>query len=234
MKKIIYRTAALLLAGILLCGLGFPVLAVSAPDLTVKGSVRLELKDTEGRVEEGGSVTLYRAASVKSGGSGLYWEYTDAFSGCGSSLESADLEGLAADLAAYARQKKIEGVTKTAGKDGIISFEELSVGLYLCVQEKTAEGWEAFLPFLISLPQENEEGYLYHIDASPKLELNRETDRKPPESPAPPKKSPGSSSPKPSVLPQTGQLWWPVPLLACAGLALFLVGWLRRGGRNEE
>ena len=29
-------------------------------------------------------------------------------------------------------------------------------------------------------------------------------------------------------LPQTGQLWWPVPLLALTGSFLFLVGWLRR------
>lgn len=31
-------------------------------------------------------------------------------------------------------------------------------------------------------------------------------------------------------LPQTGQLWWPVPLLLCAGLALLIVGLLRRRG----
>ena len=29
-------------------------------------------------------------------------------------------------------------------------------------------------------------------------------------------------------LPQTGQLWWPVPLLAGAGLLLYVYGWLRR------
>lgn len=29
-------------------------------------------------------------------------------------------------------------------------------------------------------------------------------------------------------LPQTGQLWWPVPLLALTGSFLFLAGWLRR------
>jgi hypothetical protein len=28
-------------------------------------------------------------------------------------------------------------------------------------------------------------------------------------------------------LPQTGLLWWPIPFLAIAGLALFIVGWLR-------
>lgn len=29
-------------------------------------------------------------------------------------------------------------------------------------------------------------------------------------------------------LPQTGQLWWPVPLLAGAGILLYVYGWLRR------
>lgn len=37
-----------------------------------------------------------------------------------------------------------------------------------------------------------------------------------------------------SKLPQTGQLWWPVPVLACAGVALVLVGLARRrAGKNE-
>lgn len=37
-------------------------------------------------------------------------------------------------------------------------------------------------------------------------------------------------------LPQTGQLWWPVPLLAGAGLALLALGWrlLRRGGSDGQ
>lgn len=35
-------------------------------------------------------------------------------------------------------------------------------------------------------------------------------------------------------LPQTGQLWWPVPILAMSGFVLLLVGWLRRKeSRNE-
>ena len=32
-------------------------------------------------------------------------------------------------------------------------------------------------------------------------------------------------------LPQTGMLWWPVPVLACGGMVLFLIGWSR--GRHE-
>lgn len=36
-----------------------------------------------------------------------------------------------------------------------------------------------------------------------------------------------STTPVPD-LPQTGQTWWPVPLLAGAGLVLFMVGWLKQ------
>ena len=37
-----------------------------------------------------------------------------------------------------------------------------------------------------------------------------------------------------TTLPQTGLLWWPVPLLAAGGMALFLIGWLRRRRDEEE
>lgn len=37
-----------------------------------------------------------------------------------------------------------------------------------------------------------------------------------------------------SRLPQTGQLWWPVPVLALAGMLLFGIGWYKEhGGKNE-
>lgn len=45
----------------------------------------------------------------------------------------------------------------------------------------------------------------------------------------------GNTPPDPAKnLPQTGVLWWPVPLLACGGAGLFLMGWiLRRRGENN-
>jgi len=41
-------------------------------------------------------------------------------------------------------------------------------------------------------------------------------------------------TPKPT-LPQTGQLWWPIPILLTAGLVLVLFGvMLRRGDDYED
>ena len=40
--------------------------------------------------------------------------------------------------------------------------------------------------------------------------------------------------PRGGKLPQTGQLWWPVPVLLLAGLVLVIVGLLRRKEDNYE
>ena len=42
------------------------------------------------------------------------------------------------------------------------------------------------------------------------------------------------NTPDDSKLPQTGQLWWPVPLLSIAGLFLILMGLLLSRGKNNE
>lgn len=47
---------------------------------------------------------------------------------------------------------------------------------------------------------------------------------------------PGTSTTptKPGKLPQTGQLWWPVPVLLCAGLLCLVIGIIRRRGCQDE
>ena len=62
----------------------------------------------------------------------------------------------------------------------------------------------------------------------------------PPEDPEDPV-SPGNpdnpvspENPKNPVLPQTGQLWWPVPVILADGLLLVVVGMIRRKGEHDE
>lgn len=57
----------------------------------------------------------------------------------------------------------------------------------------------------------------------------------PPGEPPPPDTPPPPEGPPPEPpLPQTGQLWWPVPALLAAGLLLIVFGLIRRRGEHES
>lgn len=60
-----------------------------------------------------------------------------------------------------------------------------------------------------------------------------DTPTPPPDTPPTPSDTP-SDTPKQPTLPQTGQLWWPVPLLTAAGLLLIVAGLVRRRGTADE
>lgn len=49
-----------------------------------------------------------------------------------------------------------------------------------------------------------------------------------------PTPAPTSTPDDAPTLPQTGQLWWPVPVLAAAGLLLLLIGCIRKRGAGDE
>ena len=138
-------------------------------------------------------------------------------------IESPELAGKLAKL-----EKKLTPVTAdpvTVGKDGNATFSDLTFGLYLVVQKTAASGYGKTKPFLVSLPYLYEGEYQYDVASQPKTDLEREV--KP--------TSPPSSGGGGGKLPQTGQLWWPVPLLTCAGLGCIAVGlFRRREDRNED
>jgi hypothetical protein len=108
--------------------------------------------------------------------------------------------------------------------DGKATFSGLSTGLYLIVQEESANGFSKMDAFLVSVPYMENGEYRYHVTAAIKSEVERETE---PTDPPP-------TEDEDSKLPQTGQLNWPVPLMVVAGLALFVVGWVLCFGKKRE
>lgn len=111
-------------------------------------------------------------------------------------------------------------------KDGKATFNGLSTGLYLIVQNKAADGFSKMDAFLVSVPYMEDGEYRYHVTATIKSELERE--------PEPELTDPPSTEPDDPKLPQTGQLNWPVPVLAVSGLAVFVLGWYLRFGRKKD
>lgn len=199
--------------------------AYDVPDLSREGSVSVTMKEGETAVS-GGTLTLYRVGDIYEDNGNYSFVLSGDFSGSKESLEDIQSATLAKSLADYAKNNKLTGITQIIGNDGKTVFTNLELGLYLLVQNKAAQGYNAVDPFLVSLPMMEDGTYIYNVDASPKVSTLQTTTTRPtkPTQPA----ATTSTGTIITKLPQTGQLNWPIPVLVIAGLFLFSAGWIMR------
>ena len=138
-----------------------------------------------------------------------------AFADCDwSALTAGRMNEKARELAQH---KPVYDQTAAADAQGLVSFEGLHPGMYLVVRTKTAPNNAEYTmePFLISIPMLEEGKLRYTISAAPKFGWDTG------ETPAAPI---DPSQPTIQILPQTGQLKWPIPLGILAGIVLIAVG----------
>lgn len=228
MKKTGKRVCLLLLMVILSCSVNRTVFASGElPDLRRPGSISILMKNTDtGKIVPDGSLALCRVAEPVEQDGYFTFRFTDDFADCGLSLEDVESEKLASDLVLYAADREADKMIRSVGTDGRAVFTELEAGLYLIMQQTAAAGYSAVNPFLVSIPmqQAQGEGWLYDVDASPKAELK--------ETQSPPQNTQTAAPPSGTKLPQTGQLNWPVPVMAVAGMLFFALGWRMNSTKN--
>lgn len=235
--------ASLLMAVLMLCTMALPAMAV-APSIDVNhlGSLNVQILETgTTKGVPGGKVEIYQLSSVALNPyRGYYHAVCPAFASVLTNAELQDLESmtaaqkddLIARVSAYIAQEHLSSDAQAVpNAQGVAKFSGRSLGLYLVVQTKAASRYTAIAPFLITLPQYKEDNteVIYNVDAAPKVGTVAPI---PTPTPTP---TPSHPPVTPSVLPKTGQLWWPVYALTGAGMVMFLAGWLRRKrGANEE
>ena len=213
----------------LLCFFAMTAVRVSAAEAHGQGqkgslSVVMQNRKTNTKIP-GGEVVLYQVAEIT-------YAFTNGFENCGLKLDNLEDELLAEKLKAEIGASTV-GVAQTIGADGTAGFSGLEEGIYLVVQTKAANGYEMFSPFLVSLPMRENGQWKYQVEAMPKIEVSVSG------KPETPVKQP-VSTPKPVSsgnnlrLPYTGQLIWPVPVMAIAGMLLFAVGWSLRKDKKTE
>lgn len=229
-KHIRRSMLTVLLLAVLLLGMAVPVVAGplsgSLPaeelDLNKKGSVKVTL-EYEGKPVKDGEMALIQVADLLPENGGISFRYTDDFEGCTIELGDMSSPTLAKDLAA-AVPAKAAWVKKNIGADGSIVFPELVPGLYLVRQSKASTGYKAADPFLVLVPTTDGTSWKYDVDSTPKLEISQE-ETTPPS--GPPSNPPGR-------IPQTGQVNWPIPVLALAGLIMIVLGLVIRAGDKNR
>ncbi len=234
--RISHLTAAVILAAVLLFGTCMTAFAAGTgtpdPDFNEKGSITVTLHSEEAdAIVTDGALTLYQVADLYLDDGNMACSYTEDWDGCSASLEDPTIATLASDLAAYAEDNGIAGIqTLDVNEDGSVTFTGLPLGLYLVIQTTQSEGYFTVDPFVVTVPIAGESGWIYNADASPKVEVYIEP--KTPEEPTP-TDNPETPVPTGSILPQTGQLVWPVPVLAAAGVLFCIIGvrMRRKGSR---
>ena len=202
------------------------------PDYSRTGSITVDIHTSDGTRVPGGTLTAYEVAFAVDN----EFRYTEAFSGCPVSLSKVGTgkngePELSKELAAFAARKGITGKTVAIDSSGRAVFPELELGLYLIVQNTPAKGYQAIAPFSVTVPIWDGKKLLYDVYANPKPETAKPVVT-PPLTPVVTPVPPVPVNPSP-LLPQTGQLWWPVPLLIAAGAALLLSG-LRAERRRKQ
>lgn len=221
MKRFLHKLILPLLLLVLLCLSVVPSWAHEVPDLKKTGSITLTLQ-YNGKPLSGGSFALYRVGTVteKDG------DYSFITAGTGFSAFSGSLDKLDAALAQklkdYADSQKLQPVASAKNSGGKAVFSKVTPGLYLVVQTQRCTGYELLSPFLVSVPMNEDGHYRYDIDAAGKFK------------PTPKPDTPDKPNTPGSHLPQTGQLNWPVPVLAGAGLVLFALGWRLCFGQRKR
>ena len=226
------RFICLLAVLALILAMQITVFAQNTLDLTQDGQASISIRlGYDAETTACGSLLLIRVGDVQETDGNCAFVPTEAFAPAWA--EDADLHDadFAWDLLAYGFEQEFEFEVLEVSEDGTAVFENLKLGLYLIAQDEAAEGYEAINPFLIGVPNLEDGAYAYQVEASPKVSV------KPlPTEPKPTKPTePQPSRPPEPNLPQTGQLNWPVPLMAAAGLLLFAAGWsMWRKGRNES
>ena len=240
------KNGTLLLCAVLLCGAFLCGAAAQAyPDLTRTGSILVCVLDTEGTPVPGGELQCFQVAKLTNAG----YVPVNGFENSGVSLDTFLSDGTgAAELAKELTQKRpanAKFVSAEPNEAGKVLFSQLELGLYLVSQSVPADRYHALDPFLVTVPLSENGLWIYDIDAAPKVGRASPAPTTTPttEPSTTPTTTPTASTTSTptgrpiSRLPQTGQLRWPVPVLAGMGLVFLLIGWIlskRQEKRNED
>ena len=195
--------------------------AHEVPDMSRTGSITVSMTYDKKAVP-GGTVTLYRVGNVVQDDGDYLFALSGAFAGSGVSVDDPQSADAARALADWALDHGVTGETRSVDASGKVVFSGLELGLYLMVQTDPASGYHAFDPFLVGVPLTEDGSYVYDIDASPKLELE--------------KKPVTEEPPTEGDTPKTGEAASNAPLLATGGVAVCLSAayGLRRFGCLSE
>ena len=144
-------------------------------DMDRVGSISVTLVDPDGEKPlAGAELSLYYVATVRlNGDNRLSYTFTDAFADCGTPLDDP---ALTAALDVFVTEHAAPVEKRVTDGQGSAVFANLPLGLYFVKQTGTVAGYAPCTSFLVTVPNYDQEGYVYDVNASPKTDIARLTD----------------------------------------------------------
>ena len=144
-------------------------------DFNRVGSVSVTLMNQDGITPiTGVELSLYHVATVSLNSKyNLSYNFTDAFEDCGFELDDPSLS---AKLDAFVKENSLSAQKLVTDANGNATFSNLALGLYFVQQTNTVTGYAPCTSFLVTVPNQTTDGYVYDVNASPKTDVTRLTD----------------------------------------------------------
>lgn len=171
------RVIKLLLLVITLFNININVLAKSnTVEFNKLGSVEITLKSSdEGNVIKGAEISLYKVTDLSEENNHFAYNYTESFNKCDASLTNLEDKDLTNNIL-KCFNGNTNGIKKITDELGTTKFNNLSLGLYLVKETNTVEGFSNFEPYLIMIPKNINNKYVYDITSKPKSEIIKTSD----------------------------------------------------------
>lgn len=140
-------------------------------DFSKKGIITITLSDgSDNGLVEGANIKIYKLADAYSEDHNLAFSYHKDLEACENNIKNNDLNEKTLECI---YNSNVFSEEKTTDSFGYTRFNNLDLGLYLVEQTNKVEGYSSIDPFLIYLPQIEENGWIYEINATPKMDIIR-------------------------------------------------------------
>ena len=147
------------------------VYANNTVDFTKKGTINITLNDSiNNNAIEGANIKIYKLAEAYSKNSNLAFSYHEDLEQCQKNIEE---EILNEETLKCIYNSNLITENENTNDLGYVYFDNLDLGLYLIEQTNAVEGYSKIDPFLVYIPQVENNNWIYDIKATPKTDIIR-------------------------------------------------------------
>ena len=151
------------------------VLPVSANtvDFNQKGSIMLELVEQEHNEKiADANIEIIKIADAKVDSNGnLYYEYVTSLNNC--NVDIKDVTKIDVNELTTCINDNTDKVSNLTDSNGIVSFNNLDLGLYLVRQTNKLNNYTSIDSYLVTIPTIEDNTWVYDIHSVPKTEIQK-------------------------------------------------------------